>query len=456
MRSMARSAVLGIALLVAANCTSDQEQPPRAILLVTLDTTRADRLTPYGYMSASMPTFDRLARESVVFDQAISVAPLTLPAHASILTGLLPPSHGLRDNNALPLAPEHSTLAESLHAHGFRTAAFVGASVLASDRGLNQGFDHYNDALGDSFGGSQTHERPASAVVDEALDWLGRTDNESIFMWVHLYDPHRPYSPPEPFASRYAHDPYLGEIAYMDAEIGRLIDVLDQTHPNHSLVVVAGDHGESLGEHGERDHGIFVYDNVLRVPLIIRSASRQPRRVGSVVRLTDVMPTVLAVAGIVAPKTDGVNLVDVMRGQTLDLDSYSESYYPKQFGWSPLRVLRDDRFKLIDAPRPELYDLQQDPFETTNLYGERPALVRAMQQRLNVVSRPANAAVHASEVTVDHRVRERLAALGYTMRGAGQPDGSPGSSPDPKDCIDTIDEQSPTRPIAHKRPTAGC
>jgi arylsulfatase A-like enzyme len=454
MRALARSVVVGIALLVAANCASDQEQPPRAILLVTLDTTRADRLTPYGYMSASMPTFDRLARESVVFDQAISVAPLTLPAHASILTGLLPPSHGLRDNNALPLAPEHSTLAESLHAHGFRTAAFVGASVLASDRGLGQGFDHYGEAVGDSHGVSRAPERRASAVVDEALEWLGQQDNGPIFMWVHLYDPHRPYSPPEPFASRYAHDPYLGEIAYMDAEIGRLIDAFDQTHSNRSLVIIAGDHGESLGEHGERDHGIFVYESVLRVPLIVRTSSRQPRRIGSVVRLTDVMPTVLATAGVAAPKTEGVNLFDVMRGQAAELDAYSESHYPKQFGWSPLRALRDNRFKLIDAPRSELYDLQLDPFETTNLYHERPALVGAMERRLNARSHPANNTVHSSEVSVDPSVRERLAALGYIMRS--QPDDSPGGFPDPKDCIDTIDEQSPTRPIAHKRPTAGC
>jgi arylsulfatase A-like enzyme len=403
-----------------------------------------------------MPHLEQLAQEGVLFDQAISVAPLTLPAHASLLTGLLPPSHGLRDNNALPLASEHSTLAESLRQQGFRTAAFVGASVLASDRGLQQGFDHYGDSFGKTTIASSAHERPATAVVDEALDWFRRSGDAPLFMWVHLYDPHRPYAPPEPFASRYAHDPYLGEIAYMDAELGRLLATLDLMRPDRSLVVVAGDHGESLGEHGERDHGIFVYDNVLRVPLIIRGPRLRPHRVGAVVRLTDVMPTVLALAGFEVPKTDGINLVDVIDGRAAELLAYSESHYPIQFGWSSLRAVRDERFKLIEAPRPELYDLQRDPTETTNLYDQRPAVVRALRRQLDTLSQPPSESTASPPSVVDPAVHERLAALGYVMRSARPAVGANVVPPDPKDCIDTLDIQYPARPFAQKRPAAGC
>ncbi len=199
-----------------------------------------------------------------------------------------------------------------------------------------------------------------------------------------MYDPHRPYQPPEPFASRYAHDPYVGEIAYADFQIGRLLEALDrQDRLDRTIVVVAGDHGESLGEHGECGHGIFVYESVLRVPLIIRTPSIKPRRVGSVVRLIDVMPTVVDLLGLPRPPTEGISLTGVMNGGRQDLDAYAESVYPQKFGWSPLRSLRDGRFKLIDAPRPELYDLEHDPFEERNVYSERPATAAALSQRLS-------------------------------------------------------------------------
>ena len=455
MRSVARLTLSGFLTLVAVGCAPRPPAPPTAIVVITLDTTRADRLTPYGFMSASMPFLDRLAREGVLFDQAISVAPLTVPAHASILTGLLPPSHGLRDNNATPLRPEHVTLAESLKDRGFHTAAFVGASVLARDRGLDQGFDRYDEISPASLAAG-SHDRPAGAVIDAALEWLEHVDGRPFFLWVHLYDAHRPYAPPEPFASQYAHDPYLGEIAYTDSEIGRLLIALDRLPPARSLVVVAGDHGESLGEHGERDHGIFVYENVTRVPLIVRAPSIAPRRVGAVVSLTDIAPTTLALAGLPIPPMDGVSRVDVMRGGPTDEEAYSESHYPIQFGWSPLRALRDGRYKLIDAPRPELYDLANDPHEANNLYRERPALAGAMRRRLDQLTGQSDSRVAASaETDVDSGVRQRLAALGYVSRVRGSTNHNR-PAPDPKDCIDLIEAQNPTRPSAHKRPTAGC
>jgi arylsulfatase A-like enzyme len=289
---------------------------PAGVVVITLDTTRADRLSPYGFMNVSLPHLERLAREGVVFDQATSVAPLTLPAHASLFTGLLPPRHGVRDNADPPLAEAHTTLAEVLRSHGFRTGASVGSVVLDPDRGLQQGFQQYRGVVA----GSAARQRRADSVIDDALQWLDGISGARFFLWVHLYDPHRPYDPPEPYASTYGHNPYVGEIAFADAQIGRLLEALERrARLDRTVVVVAGDHGESLGERGERDHGVLIYENVLRVPLIVRGPGLAPRRVGEVVRLTDVMP----------------------------------------------------------GPRPELYDLQHDPFEDRNLYGERRVLAAA-------------------------------------------------------------------------------
>ena len=311
-------------------------------------------------MNGSQPHLDRLARDGVIFDQALSVAPLTLPAHSSLFTGLFPPAHGVRDNAGPPLHAVNETLAELLRAQGFRTGAFTGSIVLGRDRGLAQGFDHYSVPVEAATGGGTraAFQRRADAVVTDAIRWLDGVAGSPFFLWAHLYDPHRPYDPPEPYRSRYS-DPYLGEIAFADEQIGRLLDALRQRRLlPRTLVVVAGDHGESLGDHGERDHGIFVYENVLRVPLIISGPAVGPARVSAVVRLVDVMPTVLNLVGLPHPRADGVSLVGMMMGgRDLDLDVYAESFYPQRLGWAPLRTLRRGRFKLIDAPRPELYDL---------------------------------------------------------------------------------------------------
>ena len=451
-----RVALVVVSLLLASGCQSEQSLPPRAIVLITLDTTRVDRLTPYGFASASMPNLDRLAAESVVFDQAVSVAPLTFPAHASILTGLLPPSHRVRDNNSAPLDSTHTTLAESLKARGFNTAAFVGASILDSDRGLEQGFAHYGNAAVRDAMGSMSLERSANAVVSEALGWLERVGDQPFFLWVHLYDAHAPYAPPEPFASRYAHDPYVGELAYVDSEVGRLLATIDRRFHARSLVIVAGDHGESLGEHGEQRHGIFVYENVMRVPLMIRMPGIQPRRVDSLVSVTDIAPTTMALTGAPWPNVDGKDRVSLMRGAASEGEAYFESFYPMQLGWSPLRAIRDARFKLIDAPKPELYDLANDPYEVNNLYQERTALAAAMRSRLDELVRVREQRIAPQdEPQTDRDVAERLAALGYVARAryAGTP---PPNAPDPKDCIQFIEAPNRALPTAHKRPAGGC
>jgi arylsulfatase A-like enzyme len=258
-----------------------------------------------------------------------------------------------------------------------------------------------------------------------------------FFLWAHLYDAHRPYDPPEPFASRHASDPYVGEIAYADAQIGRLVQALERRQRlDRTIVIVAGDHGESLGEHGERDHGILIYENVVRVPLIVRIPGAAPGRIHSVVRLIDVMPTVLELLRLPIPRIDGVSLMELMSGGGEEREAYSESEYPRRLGWSPLRALRDGRFKVIDAPRPELYDLQDDPYEERNLYHERRRTAEALMRRLRVVAAgssgsPSQAA--PSEMVSDE-VRDRLAALGYVTT-TPSPHPHPSALIDPKDAL---------------------
>ncbi len=425
---------------------------PIGVVLITLDTTRADRLSPYGLMDVSMPHLERLAREGVVFDQASSVAPLTLPAHCSIFTGLFPPAHGVRDNADSALAPEHTTLAEILHGQGFRTAAFVGSAVLDAERGLEQGFTQYRGVSRTTLKGRATsmveadaRQRRADAVMDDATRWLDGINGRPFFLWTHLYDPHLPYDPPEPFRSRYF-DPYIGEIAFADSQIGRLIDALDRHQLlDRTIVIVAGDHGESLGEHGERDHGIFVYESVLRVPLIIRVPGFAPLRIGTPVRLVDVMPTVLDMLDLPAPSMDGVSLVDLMNGsrRRLDLDVFAESRYPERFGWSPLRALRDGRFKLIDAPRPELYDLERDPFEERNIFDERRPLADAMMRRLEALDPGRSVTPDPEKTVVPAALREDLAALGYVTPAPMRVSRNRTSLPDPKDRIGTFGLPAP-------------
>ena len=257
-------------------------------------------------------------------------------------------------------------------------------------------------------------------------------------MWTHFYDPHRPYDPPKRYRSEYA-DPYLGEIAFVDSQIGRLLEALDRRgRLTSTLVVVAGDHGESLGDHGERDHGIFVYNAVLRVPLIMAGPRLAPARVASTVQLVDVMPTVLDLAGRPIPAMDGVSLVDLMHGRPRGpgRDVYAESFYPRRLGLAPLQTLRDERFKLIDAPRPELYDMTRDPFEQQNVVADYPTVAAALRARLNDVGLSPTAP--RSTAGIDTQVLERLSSLGYAGTTVGDDGPSPERLPDPKDCISSL------------------
>jgi choline-sulfatase len=388
------------------------------LLVITLDTTRADAIGTFGG-GAITPTIDYLAGTGVAFDQAATVAPLTLPAHASLFTGLFPPGHHVHENGE-PLAAKFVTLAERLKARGFQTGAFVSSFVLDRRWGLDQGFDTYGDqATQPGVINGALLRRPADHVVDEALGWLHGISGRPFFAWLHFYDAHAPVQPPAEFASPGGQDPYLGAIGFADFQLSRVITFLDERGLlDRTVVVIVGDHGESRGEHGEASHGLFVYQSVMRIPLIIRvPGGMQGRRVADPVRIVDVTPTVLALLGQdPAPAIDGETLVPFMRGtpQALGLEVYSESRYGfDRFGWSPLAALRQGRFKLILAPRPELYDLASDPHEGTNLYGRQPGLATAMTVRLESLARPADGERTNDAPDMDAATRAKFAALGY-------------------------------------------
>jgi len=390
------------------------------VVIVTLDTTRSDRLGCYGFSGIETPHIDALARQGVVFENATSTAPLTFPSHSSIFTGLIPPHHGARDNGGFFLDDARTTLAERLKAAGYATGAFIGAWVLESRWGLAQGFDEYSDRFDlskykvISLG---TVQKPGDEVMDGALKWLDSVRQRRFFAWVHLYDPHAPYEPPEPFASRYRGQPYLGEIAYTDKVVGRLTSWLEtQGLMDRTIVVVVGDHGESLGDHGEASHAYFIYGATTHVPLIVRTPWGLTGRSAAQVSTVDILPTVLDVVGL-APQEgiDGRSLARALfdPAATLDHSAYSETYFPRyHFGWQHLRSLRDDRYTYVDAPRPELYDRSQDPGETRNVFKAYSQRAEALRLRLEEMSRTTDAQAPERK-QLDPETLQRLAALGY-------------------------------------------
>src|SRR4051794_11892925 len=430
------------------------------LLIVTLDTTRADRIHAYGFDGVETPNLDRLAHDGVLFEQAISSAPLTLPAHSSIFTGTFPPAHGVRDNGGFFLDEAQTTIAERLQAAGFSTGGFVGAYVLDHKWGIAQGFQAYFDDFDLSKYQSLSLgsvDRPGNEVADKAISWLDGIGSKRFFGWVHFYDAHSPYDPPEPFNSRYAGHPYIGEIAFVDSQVGRLLAYLDAHHlADRTIVMVMGDHGESLGEHGEATHGFFVYQATMHVPLLIRAPydTMAGRRVGDTVRSIDIVPTALELLGVKsADRFEGSSVVPLMTGakKELGLAAYSEAIYPRfHFGWSDLRALTSGRYKFVAARRPELYDLQQDPGEAHNLYPERQALGDRMNQELIALEQrmAANASSPKAAVEVDPDARARLAALGYvgTFVTAVSPDRT--GLADPKDKIQLFNLMTQARETA--------
>ncbi len=393
-------------------------------ILITVDTLRADRLGCYGFPRIKTPVIDGFAGRGIKFENCIAQTPLTLPSHTSLLTGTYPFYHGVRDNGGFVVPKEIKTLAEAFKESGYETAAFVGAYVLDSKWGLNQGFDEYFDRfdLSKFEKISLAHvQRPANEVLDEALKWLEGRRESKFFVWIHVYDPHTPYEPPPPFDAQYPKNPYLGEIAFTDSQLGRLWDWLEGSGlADRTFLVFASDHGESLGEHQEAAHGFFVYQEAIHVPLIFVTPFERFQGITSseVVSLVDVMPTVLEMSGLPVPaEVQGESLVPYFFQPERDMNryAYSETFYPRfHYGWSELKSYQNRRHKLIIAPERELYDLSADPDEETNLAARESGTAADLEKRaLEMIERLSRNAHRMDLRKIDEETRERLAALGY-------------------------------------------
>src|SRR6266446_4913393 len=367
---------------------SDITRP--SVILITIDTLRADHVGCYGAQMVKTPTLDALAHDGVVFERAISQVPLTWPSHAVILTGTYPFQNGVQDFTGQPLAQQFRTVSQAFQHAGYATGAVISAFVLDRSWGLARGFDFYDDAFT-----AATFEKKDAGLVDRragesvthAIAWLKKTPRRPFFLWLHLYDPHSPYDPPEPYRSEYRSHLYDGEIAYADHELGNLMSWLKQNHLyDSSLIVALSDHGESLGEHGEDEHGFFVYNATVHMPLIVKppaGSGISPGRRREPVETTAVAPTLLQLARVKG-SSDSINSTSAQfqshsllgtgqaASQTGRDPAYSETFYPfSSFGWSPLHALESERFHFIEAPRPELYDLESDPGETRNIAAEQ-------------------------------------------------------------------------------------
>ncbi len=439
-----------LSLFAAAALSTGCRQPPPPVqsppdrpnvLLVTIDTLRADRLGCYGYRTAATPTLDGLAARGARFETAIAHTPLTGPSHASILTGLSPLGHGFRNNSGFVLAPAIKTAAEDFKQAGYRTAAVISGFPLDRRFGFDRGFDAYEDHLprGNDPRRTPYVERPANATTDAALRWLASLDVRQPtpwFLWVHYYDPHAPYEPPGDLATRYAASPYDGEVAFVDRELGRLLRALEEKQAlARTLVVATADHGESLGEHGEGTHGVFVYDATVRIPLIMAGPRIAAGKLSNTVgRLIDVLPTMLDYAGIrLRADLDGRSLRPTIEGHAMgDAPAYAESLYGQlELGWAPLYAWRTSKLKFIDAPRPELYDLEHDASEVVNAAGSQPTRVEELRRALDAALRQSPPSAAAA---IDPEAAERLRALGY-VSGGSAPRATGRPLRDPKDGV---------------------
>jgi arylsulfatase A-like enzyme/Flp pilus assembly protein TadD len=416
------------------------------VVVITIDTLRADHLGCYGYKLIRTPHIDALASESVRFERAYTPVPVTLPAHTVIFTGTYPTLSGMHDFSGNKLNPNQVTLATVLKQQGYATGAVVGSAVLDSRFGLNQGFEYYYDHF--DFNRLQESnleemERPGNIVADLTLDWLGKNYRSKFFLWMHLYDPHYPYRPPAPFSEQYKDRPYDGEIAFADAQVGRLIAFLKAKDIyGNTLIVLSGDHGESLGEHGEKTHGFFIYNATLHVPMIIHlPQARSVQTVNELVSLADLMPTILGALKLDVPsQVQGRSLLALMT-PAKDKDSpslYAETFLPRlHFNWSELRSVETENYQFIDAPKPEMYDLSKDPGETLNLYPEKKAVAEELRARLHKLIHQYSADQELAEKTgLDPVLMERLKSLGYAgFSGGGNSTTTASSLPDPKDRI---------------------
>ena len=445
----ANTVLLSVVMVGACRRTGPTASAPataRHLVLVTIDTLRADRLGCYGSRDVATPNLDRIAREGALVEHATVHVPLTRPSHASLLTGRLPAEHGLRDNVTPPLSSSVPTLAETLRSAGFATGGFVSAVVLSAQSGLGRGFQTYDDHLevgADDARFLNSIQRRGDKTITPAVAWLETRPGPRVFAWVHLYDPHDPYEPPEPYAARYQGRPYDGEVAWSDELVGRIDGTLGRLGlRDDTLLVVTSDHGEGLGEHGENVHGFFVYESTLHVPLLLRgpgvtAGSRIAATVGSV----DVVPTVLDLLGVAVPagmRLSGRSVAAALRGGAAPAETpaFAESLLPLlHYGWSDLRTIREGRWKYIQAPRPELYDLARDPGEAQNLAEAESARAAALRTALaaHLAGEKETPPATDGGAAIPPDLLEKLGALGYL--GAGAPAAGPPTGADPKDKI---------------------
>jgi choline-sulfatase len=430
----------------SSRVTSTKAPPKSDVLLITIDTLRADHVGAYGFKNAETPTIDGLARNGVLFERAYSQVPLTLASHTSLLTGTYPFHNGVQDFTGQPLSPDIRSVAQALQAKGYDTAAVVSSYVLDRSWGLNRGFNLYHDAFkGSSFLENDPGlvERKAGASVDEALKWLRQNRTKPFFLWLHLYDPHSGYEPPEPFRSRFADSPYDGEIAYADRELNRVIAYLKQRGLyDRTLIILASDHGESLGEHGEKEHGFFVYHSTLRVPLVVKpplSSGIRAHHVSDPVPIMGIAPTILSTLKLHDPVEQQFETESLLTtGNSNSAPVYSESFYSfSSFGWSPVRTINERSYQFIESPKPELYDLRNDPEEKKNVIAEQPAVGSVLGQELkNLVLRFAPHEAPEGGTQLDAEAVEKLRALGYmAYRSPVSAEALAAGLSDPKDKI---------------------
>ena len=466
---MKTAAGLFVALLTSFSWAAPATPRRPDVFLITIDTLRADHVHCYGDEQIATPNVDLLATKGVRFTSAFTPSPITNTSHTSILTGLLPSSHGVTDF-AIPLDSTHTTWAELLKQNGYHTAGFIGAVILDSNGlapGLNRGFDFYDNfpQHTDSKSRWGRVERRGMDVVQHAEKWLDAHPTGSRFAWVHLYDPHDPYEPPPPYSSTYKDRPYDGEIAYADAALGHFLAHLKQQGRfDNALIIIVGDHGEGLGEHHEDTHGIFLYDATTHVPLIIKlpATAAAGTVVKAQVRTTDILPTVLDLLGIQSPaKFDGESLKTYWTAKNADdRPAFGETDYPLRFGWAPLRSVRSEGFKLIKAPRPELYNLSSDPGELHNSYDSNAAAVEKLSQTLAQLKPEAsgkeNSAASGSAPLPDPKDKIQEQNLLHTAMLASE-DGHPEQARTALEKVLEMDARSPTalRQLGHLELAAG-
>jgi arylsulfatase A-like enzyme len=426
--------------------------PPVNLLLITLDTTRADRLGCYGYTQALTPELDALAKNGVLFERAYAPAPMTSPSHTSIMTGLWPPEHGVNTNALTVLDPNIPTIAELLQARGYATAAFPAASMLAARFGLNRGFQSYFDDLSDPKTGADRMQRSRDGryIADLSIQWLKeqqQADDAPFFCWLHFYDPHDPYNfHPQEFDAKFRERPYDAELAYVDRQIGRIIDELERLGElENTVIVIAGDHGESLGQHGEDMHGYLLHESTLRVPLIIanHAQAKAGHRVTTPVSLIDLFPTMLEIGGAEAPGDSKLRrLQPALQGNPLaPRFCYSQTVEPYlQAFWSPLQSLTNERWRYVRTTQPELYDLTADPQELVNLASREPDLVSELDGELTAYEEKFQIRT-GTTVKLSTQEQRVLESLGYAGGSSAKEDPRDASDrPDVKDMIGYLNQ----------------